>query len=134
MSKKIVLWNLARADQQLSLHIRKRDGRCMKPKCPYGFGYEADIRYLECSHWEGRGTLVSRFDPDNCVAACHWCHVAWEKDKDGDYKIFMRRFLGLKRMRALEKRISEFKYKNIPYLTWAGAIRSCKEYLTNGKS
>lgn len=33
---------------------------------------------LNCSHYHGRGHWSTRFDPDNCEAACMGCHMKLE--------------------------------------------------------
>lgn len=127
-------WNLNRADGEFSKHIRRRDGKCMNPKCICGLNYEgAPIEQLDCSHFYGRGLLVSRFDPDNCVALGRKCHELWEQDKQGKYREFMVRWLGSKRYNALVKRVDDYQYKNIPHMTLNKAIKACREFLQNEK-
>lgn len=123
-------WNLNKADSEFSRFIRKRDGRCMNPKCICGLNYEgAPIEQLDCSHFYGRGILISRFDPENCIALGRRCHELWEQDKQGRYREFMVRHLGSERYNALVERVENYQYKNIPYLTKDGAIKSCRLFL-----
>lgn len=125
-------WNLDRADREFSMFIRKRDGRCMNPLCPT---QERNIAALECSHFYGRKYLITRFDPENCIALCHWCHAAWEDTKQGRYREVMIRWLGQRRFDEMEKRFEDYKYKNIPHITMNGAIKACREFLqSNAKT
>jgi hypothetical protein len=95
------LWSLKKADDEFSLFIRERDGkckRCGKLKSP--------DNPLTCSHFWGRQHKGTRFDPENNDAAC-WmpCHkYYWEKEKQGDYRDFKIKQLGKKKYDAMEKR------------------------------
>lgn len=120
-----------RADTMFSRFIRNRDKRCMNPLCPNGFRNNAPINQLECSHYYDRGILISRFDPDNCFSLCHWCHVAWEDTKQGRYTEIMKRWLGITKFKALQKRVEDYKYKSIPHLSKDDAIRDCRVFLEN---
>lgn len=119
-------WNMKRADREFSLFIRNRDRRCMNPLCP---NRVTDITALDCSHFWGRRYLISRFDPENCIALCRWCHAAWEDTKQGKYRDLMIRLLGQKRFRDLERRVEVYKYQNIPHITENQAIEKCREFL-----
>jgi len=37
--------------------------------------YDSSSCGLHCSHFHGRGTWSTRFDPDNCEALCYSCHM-----------------------------------------------------------
>lgn len=87
---------MKKADQEFSKFIRERDGKCMR--CGRN-------NYLTCSHFWGRQHKGSRYDPKNCVAVC-WmpCHkYHWEKEKQGEYRDFMLKWLGEKEYEALKK-------------------------------
>lgn len=80
-----------------SIFIRNRDKKCKR--C-------GTSTNLTCSHFWARQHKGTRFDPDNCDAVC-WmpCHkYYWEKEKQGDYRDFKIRQLGLKRYKEMEKR------------------------------
>lgn len=71
---------LRKADDAFSLVIRKRDGRCMHPVgCP-----KSALKDLQCSHFIGRATKSTRFDPDNCIALC-WFHHYKSKEFGLEY-------------------------------------------------
>jgi hypothetical protein len=129
----MIMWNLERADKEFSLYIRRRDRRCMNPLCPNGYSHGAPIAVLENSHFWPRGDLIARFDPENCIALCHDCHVMWENNKQGKYREVMIRWLGYRKYKALQKRVEDYKYKNIPHMTLSGAIKACREFLTHEK-
>ena len=104
------IWSLDRADNEFSLYIRNRDGRCMYPGC-----LVTDIKKLQCSHYWGRTHKGTRFEPDNCIALC-WPHHfkdklrGWEYKKqlagefqhDGEYTVYMKKWLGKKRFNELQ--------------------------------
>lgn len=94
---KSLIWSLNKADIEFSKYIRARDKKCMR--C----GTEKN---LTCSHFWARQHKGTRFDPENCVAVC-WmpCHkYHWEKEKQGDYRDFMLKWLGEDKYKELEKR------------------------------
>lgn len=101
--RKDKVWTLKKADEQFSLFIRKRDGRCLHPVgCP-----KSDIKDLQCSHFIGRAHKATRYDPKNCIALC-WFHHYKSKEYgleyhkqtkgkhgfDGWYTAFMKTHIG----------------------------------------
>lgn len=91
---KVDMWSLSEADRIFSGFIRGRDEVCQG--C-------ATAWYLGCSHWEGRETYSTRYDPDNCVLFCSDCHLLFEKDKELYYRFMLHR-LGKKKFEQLQKR------------------------------
>lgn len=88
---------MSRADREFSVFIRNRDRACKR--C----GKEGA---LTCSHFWGRQHKGTRFDPNNCVALC-WlpCHAYfWEKEKQGEYREFMMKWLGEEEYKNLQDR------------------------------
>lgn len=110
------VWSLTKADEVFSTQIRKRDGRCLYQNCPV-----SDVAKLQCSHYVGRATKSTRFDPDNCISLC-WHHhfkskeygYEYQKQRkevhgwDGQYTIFMKKWLGTERFEALLTRSKVF--------------------------
>lgn len=108
------VWTLKKADTHFSKQIRARDGKCMHP-----MGTE-DCVMLQNSHYIGRAVKSTRFDPENCVTIC-WFHHYKSKDLgfeyqkqtiekhgfDGQYTMFMRKFLGERRFTELMKRAKQ---------------------------
>lgn len=97
------IWTLKKADEQFSLWIRNRDNWTCK-RC--GKIWAEGARGLTCSHFWQRSHKGTRFDPENNDSAC-WmpCHkYHWEKEKQGDYRDFKVRQLGMARYQALEAR------------------------------
>lgn len=106
------IWGMDKADDEFSLFIRKRDGRCMFPGCTV-----EEIAKLQCSHYIGRAHKATRYDPENCIALC-WFHHFKSKDLgfeyqkqtvekhgwDGQYTLFMKKWLGTERFYALVAR------------------------------
>lgn len=99
-------WDWKKADEEFSLFIRRRDQRCMHPRCP---NPAVPIGALTCSHYWGRTDWIARYDPDNAIALCPWCHWqkpgCWEKDKHGEYREFMIRRLGARKFNAMQRRV-----------------------------
>ena len=93
------IWSSAKADREFSLHIRARDGKCMR--C----GRKPPDINLQCSHFWHRGHSATRYDPKNCIALCAGCHLyKWEVEKQGEYRDFMVRWLGQTEYDLLKKR------------------------------
>lgn len=103
---------LKKADSIFSEKIRTRDGKCQFPGCEV-----SDFSSLQCSHYIGRATWSTRFDEENCVALC-WHHhfkskeLGYEYQKqriekhgwDGQYTLFMKKWLGTEKFNALIER------------------------------
>lgn len=103
-------WKLSRADNEVSKAVRDRDKNCMFPGCN-------ETERLQCSHYYGRAKNSTRFYMDNLIALC-WKHhygdkyIGWEYAKqrkelhgrDGEYTLFMKKWLGKKRWDELERR------------------------------
>jgi hypothetical protein len=104
-------WDWKKADEEFSLFIRHRDGRCLHPRCP---NPALPIGGLTCSHYWGRGEWITRYDPDNAIALCAWCHWkkigCWEKDKHGEYREFMIRRLGARKFNAMQRKVMKARY------------------------
>ena len=79
-----------KADAAFSKYIRTRDNFTCQ-RC--GAVHKENSKGLHCSHHFGRWKENTRFDPDNCDALCHGCHVyftsnplfyvEWKKKKMG---------------------------------------------------
>lgn len=108
--KKSWLWTQKQADKKTSEAIIKRDGKCMFPGC-------TKTENLQCSHYIGRATNNTRYYFDNLIALCYWHHygsktLGYEYQKqrkekegwDGQYTLFMKKWLGKKRWEALMER------------------------------
>ena len=108
-------WTLRKADRLFSEEIRSRDQHCLFPGC-----FRTQI---QCSHYIGRATKSTRFDPDNCISLCYFHHYGDKRygfeyqkqvkgetkrdgtiqEHDGDYTAFMRRLLGLRFAALMER-------------------------------
>lgn len=108
-------YRLTRADALFAASIRERDGKCLFPGC-------TKTTNLTCSHYIGRATKSTRFDPDNCITLCTTHHfwdktIGWEYQKqrkgekgcdwDGRYTVFMRERLGEEGFTQLLSRAKE---------------------------
>ncbi len=102
--------DLQKADDEFSLIIRARDIHCQHP-----VGCAATK--TQCSHFIGRATKSTRFDPDNCIALCYFHHfrskelgLEYQKQTiekrgfDGWYTRIMKESLGPERYAALIER------------------------------
>ena len=70
------LWTSAKADKIFSKFIRDRDKRCFF--CPN--------LASQCSHFWGRGSSATRYDPENADGICGGCHMRHEGSKQGLYR------------------------------------------------
>lgn len=110
------IWNLKYTDNKFSLHIRARDGKCMR--CG-----SAD-KSLDNSHYWRRDMKGTRFDPNNCIALCRECHTIWERQQNPEYKAWMIRWLGEEEYQAVEHRARSYKHQRT-------AITECMNLLNN---
>lgn len=89
---------MKKADEEFSKWIRARERACVRcGKIP---------NQSTCSHFWPRQHKATRYDPENCDTLC-WmpCHkYQWEKEKQGEYRDFMIRKLGVEAYEALERR------------------------------
>ena len=99
---------LRKTDSMFAQYIKKRDDyacQCCRKK--------AQPRGLHCSHYWGRGHESTRFDPDNCVALCFWCHLRWGHGEGrSEYMTFMIARLGQERYDALSVKAHTIKKRN----------------------
>ena len=52
--------------------------------------------------------MSTRFDPDNCIAACYSCHYfKLEKEKQGTYRTIMLEWLGEEKYKQLEDKANK---------------------------
>lgn len=81
------------ADIAFSRYIRLRDDftcqRCLKE-------YDEKAQGLHNSHYFGRGSENTRFDPENCDSLCWGCHQFWGSQDKEAYRDFKIRQLGQK--------------------------------------
>lgn len=105
-------YSLKKADSHFSQFIRERDGKCLFPGCQV-----TDLAKLQNSHYIGRATKSTRYDPENCISLCWFHHFkskeyGWEYQKqtaekhgwDGQYTLFMKSWLGENKYYALMER------------------------------
>jgi 5-methylcytosine-specific restriction endonuclease McrA len=119
-------WDTKKADAEFSKFIRARDGKCLHPQCPNPNIPEAN---LTCSHFWPRDVWPTRFDPDNCVAACRGCHFyKWENMKQGEYRDFMIRRLGARKYNAMEQLVRDYKGGKFS-IKHREEIEKCRKYL-----
>lgn len=92
-------------DTKFSRYIRQRDGwRCQyKFKCLGNVSFESNPGGLHCSHFQKRGKWTTRYDPDNCDAACVPCHYFVENNPQGQRVLeeWKKKQLGEQRYKAL---------------------------------
>lgn len=122
------IWTTDKADAMFSQYIRQRDGRCMHPRCTRK--NDTYVKGMQNSHYYGRGEWVTRFDPENCDTAHPGCHLfQWEKTKNTEYREFKIKQLGLKRFKAMEKRVMDAKKVGAPHVKQSDRILACMEFL-----
>ncbi len=92
MTKKIKILKL---DKMFSDYIRKRDNHtCQFCGSVFNQLEKAGLQGLDCSHFWGRASKGTRFDPDNADALCSGCHMTHEPNKQGFYREFKIKQLG----------------------------------------
>ena|SRR3990167_286321 len=96
------------ADKLFSEYIRRRDKwtcqNCLR---------KPDKQGLHCSHYWSRGRESVRFEPDNCLSLCFYCHLklGHGDGRDG-YRELMIRRLGEKRFKSLEIQANTYRKKD----------------------
>lgn len=120
------------ADKWFSLYIRYRDKwqcqRCLKQ-------YPERSGSVHNSHFWGRGNKSVRYDEENCVALCVYCHQYFTANPQDHSDFFLKR-LGKRRFDALGIRArTPIKYGLGDFLIALGYKRILKEMGVNvGKS
>ena len=113
--KKMKIWSSAKADSEFSRFIRNRDKRCFF--CPNPA--------TQNSHFWGRNSSNTRYDPRNCDGICGGCHMRHEGNKHGLYRDMKIKQLGEEGYNELRR----FYYQQP--MTRREAIIKCMEFLTN---
>ena len=60
-------------------------------------------KQLECSHFIGRRTMATRFDPENCCSLCSGCHIYLEHHPN-EHVEFYRELIGEREFELLNIR------------------------------
>lgn len=105
-----------KADALFSKYIRLRDKRCVRCGRP-GDGKEG-INSLQNSHYFGRRSESTRFDPENCDALCMGCHQRWGSEDKEAYRDFKIKQLGEDGFKKLRMRSEMYckKDRKLAYL------------------
>ena len=109
--KKLKLWSTKKCDIEFSKEIRARDKKCLR--C-------GTTQRLTNSHYYSKGSTLTRYDPENCITLCYRCHYGayyfgengfqgWEYSREGEYKDFMIKWLGVAKYEALKKRAHTYQ-------------------------
>ena len=113
------------ADTAFSNYIRTRDNwtcrRCFTQHTP-------PTRALHCSHYFGRNSENTRFEPDNCIALCYGCHKYFDEHNRPAYTEFKKKELGEIRLMSLEIQHNTYKKKDrkMELIKWRLALESIK--------
>lgn len=113
LKKKAKLWTSKKADEVFSHFIRDRDKTCFFCTNPAS----------QNSHFWGRGSSATRYDPLNCDGICGGCHMRHEGNKQGLYRTKKLAQLGEAGYAALEKRARSIVKREI-------AIKACQTALS----
>jgi len=98
VSKLKKVWSTGYADSKIKEYIFERD----KNACVLCGRKKGDI-ILDPSHFWGRYKSSTRFRPDNLDAVCRGCHFRIEHAKQGEYREFKIKQMGMERYKELEK-------------------------------
>lgn len=113
MPKKKTRLRLKDLDGITSLIVRSRDlWTCVLCKVRH----LPPTAKIQCSHYWSRRHTSTRFDVLNLDALCAGCHLKYENNKQGIYRDFKIKQLGLKKYNELEKRHQEIRKVNQSYL------------------
>ncbi len=116
-----------KADKIFSQYIRIRDKECLRCGSSVLFDAKGIPKSHQCSHYWGRGRESTRFEPDNCITLCFYCHRKWgHGDERDEYKEFMIKRLGQKRFDTLAVQANTYckKDREMAYLTIKKTIRN----------
>ena len=72
-------------DVLFSKFIRKRDGKCLK--CGRTDGG------LQCAHIAGRRSLAGRWNEDNAITLCYFCHLRWSHQNPLEFAEWLKKYL-----------------------------------------
>ena len=86
-------------DGLFSDFIRKR-AMLRGNACEYCGKAVTSYQELQCSHFVGRRSASTRFDPDNCVGVCFHCHQ-WFDEHHHEHNEFYKKLLGSERFEQL---------------------------------
>lgn len=115
------------ADTWFSKYIRLRDKKCMRCGSPVEFKNGDPISH-QCSHFKGRRSEATRFDPDNCDSLCYGCHQYFHEheDKHKEWKIGLS---GQKLVDEVILRANSYKRKDrkMEALIWKQAYKDLKD-------
>lgn len=100
------IWKTSTADLKFRILVKERD-KWICHKCHKDYSNNKGLYH--CSHFWGETRSSTRFDFDNCIGLCYYCHYGdkingWEYNKQGEYREYMIKLLGQKRYKELEKR------------------------------
>lgn len=68
-------------DKVFSQYIRKRDGRCLKCKRE---------TTLQCAHIAGRRNLAGRWNENNAITLCYFCHLRWSHQEPLEFTEWLK--------------------------------------------
>ena len=113
------IWTNRVADKVFSDFIRDRDDWTCR-NCGKDFRHRTGE--LHNSHFWSRKISITRFDPENCVALCFYCHKwEFETQKQGVYKQLMIDWLGQEKYDALEKKsniVMKREHAIVEFMQW----------------
>jgi hypothetical protein len=127
--------NLSLADEKFSKKILERDGKCLFPNC-------TSPSKLTNSHYHNRGKFNTRFDEKNCITLCQFHHymnrvVGWEFQKqriekhgwDGQYTLFMKKWLGEEEFEALDQRAKRTRKQSLAIQAFMETVENSQKQL-----
>jgi hypothetical protein len=119
-------------DAAFSEYVREKAGWCCE-RCRASFVHER--AKLHCSHFLSRANPRVRFDEDNVMAACLWCHDFLGKNPNEHHELFRRR-LGEERYSALMVRANARRSERVDHkfeaIRWRAALKDLRKR-TQGK-
>jgi hypothetical protein len=85
---------IKRADVRASKKVRERDKLCRKCK---------KTASRQCAHIFSRSNLATRWEMDNLLGMCYYCHIIWAHRCPVEFTEWVRNEIGLKKYNRLKK-------------------------------
>ncbi len=106
-----------KADTLFSRFIRKRDKICQKCR-------KTEAR--QCAHIFSRNNQTVRWDEENCVGMCYYCHIIWSHREPAEFIEWVQGWMGMERFEKLRKKSKILT--NIFDMDINGIIEKYKEF------
>jgi hypothetical protein len=87
-------------DKKCSEIIRKRDPICRKCK---------KTKSTQCAHIFNRGNKATRWDLDNMIGLCYYCHIFWAHRCPVEFAEWVKKEIGATKYNKIKKKSETIK-------------------------